>query len=139
MMTGEQKVERHSSAVYRTMLWLFTLLLLGGLHGSVALAGAERSADRSDIAWQSFDFLDGVWAVDRGIAVLPGDSENNNGVPAPDLAEAGGDSFLLAEAPLLRWSSHRLALGLQTHPAFADRPEAGASHARAPPLTMLCA
>jgi hypothetical protein len=80
----------------------------------------------------------GLWDIDGSIAVLPGDREDS-GAPNPDLAEAGGDTFALAEAPLYRWSSHRLAMGHEAHPAFTDRPEAGASHARAPPSAMLSA
>jgi hypothetical protein len=139
MDRGNQQADWLTSAVYRAMLWLFAVVLLGELHVGAGSSGVSREKASAEIGLRIAESQGQVlWAAQRDIAVLPSDREDA-GAPNPDLAEAGSDSFAPADAAVYRWSSHRLALGHENHPAFADRPEAGASHARAPPSDTLSA
>jgi hypothetical protein len=139
MNRGNQQADWLTSTVYRAMLWLFAVVLLGEFHVGAASSGVLREKASAEIALRVAESREQVlWAAERGIAVLPGGREDV-GAPSPDLAEAGSDSFAVSDAAVYRWSSHRLALGHENHPAFADRPEAGASHARAPPSALLSA
>jgi hypothetical protein len=135
MTRGKQQTDWLVSSVCRTILWLSVMLMLGGIQASGAKPADHRSSGEFSIV-QVSGHGDSAWA--EACVALAADDQEDVTEARQDLVETG-DGVDLTQTIRLGGSSHRLALGLLRHQAFADRPEVGTRHARAPPAVVLVA
>ena len=132
MARSTQQADWLINAVSWTMFWLSVMLMFGGILPSAAQPGVASSSNEISLH-QVHSSRDFSWA--ETCVALAADDQEDVTAPGQDMVEAG-DGIGLVHTSLFGRSSHRLALGLVTHPAFDDRPEAGAKHARAPPSIL---